>query len=81
MMVSRPGATVLAALHVLRERFPARIVVAVPVASRLACKELPAEVYELVCASMPEHFLAVGFCFDDLPETTDAEVSDLLARG
>jgi predicted phosphoribosyltransferase len=73
------GATMLAAVHAVRERSPARIVVAVPLATRSACDELRPEVDELVCVSMPEYLLAVGFWYDDFAQTTDAEVGALLS--
>jgi predicted phosphoribosyltransferase len=74
------GTTMRAAVAALRKMGPARIVVAVPVASAATCAELAAEVDEVVCARTPEPFFAVGVWYDDFTQTTDDEVRDLLAR-
>ncbi|HVI85299.1 MAG TPA: phosphoribosyltransferase [bacterium] len=72
------GASLHAALVVLRRARPARIVVAVPVAAPEACAALRAEVDEVVCAWTPEPFHAVGHWYEDFAPTSDAEVRDLL---
>ena len=54
------GASIRAALAVLRRGRPARIIVAVPVAAAEACAALRAEVDEVICAWTPEPFHAVG---------------------
>jgi predicted phosphoribosyltransferase len=59
------GASIRAALAVLRRVRPARIVVAVPVAAPEACAALRAEVDEVVCAWTPEPFHAVGHWYED----------------
>jgi len=74
------GATMLAAVQALRPRTPARIVVAVPVASPDTCDALKDEVDDAVCAFTPPDFRSVGDCYDDFSQTTDDEVRDLLAR-
>jgi erythromycin esterase-like protein/predicted phosphoribosyltransferase len=74
------GATMHAAIKALRQQQPARIVVAVPTASRQTCDELRAEVDEVICAITPEPFHAVGLWYEDFSQTTDEEVRDLLAR-
>ena len=74
------GATMRAAVAALRRQGPRRVVVAVPVAAPSTCKELRAEVDEVVCALTPEPFYAVGLWYEDFSPTTDAEVHDLLAR-
>ena len=74
------GATMLAAIKALRQQRPARIVVAVPTASPDACEQLRAEADEVVCATTPEPFHAVGLSYEDFSQTTDEEVRDLLAR-
>ena len=72
------GASIRAALAVLRRARPARIVVAVPVAAPEACAALRAEVDEFVCARTPQPFHAVGHGYEDFAPTSDAEVRDLL---
>jgi erythromycin esterase-like protein/predicted phosphoribosyltransferase len=74
------GATMRAAVKALRQREPARIIVAVPTASPETCEELRAEVDEVVCAITPEPFHAVGYWYEDFTQTTDREVRELLAR-
>ena len=69
-----------AAIHALRQRQPARIVVAVPTASPETCEEMRAEVDDVICAITPEPFHAVGLWYQDLSQTTDKEVCELLAR-
>jgi putative phosphoribosyl transferase len=74
------GSTMLAAVQALRKLGPARIVVAVPVASPDTCELLKSEVDEIVCAATPEPFYAVGLWYQDFSQTTDEEVRELLAR-
>lgn len=74
------GSTMKAAVRSLRERNPARIVIAVPVASPETCTELKREADETICAITPEEFYAVGQWYEDFSQTTDEEVRDLLAR-
>ena len=73
------GSTMLAAVRALREQGPARIVVAVPVASPDTCELLKTHVDEVVCAATPEPFYAVGFWYRDFAQTTDEEVRELLS--
>jgi hypothetical protein len=74
------GATMQAAVEALRQRQPARIVVAVPTASPEICEELRRKADEVICAVTPQPFHAVGFWYEDFSQTTDEEVRDLLAR-
>ena len=72
------GATMRAAVAALRRQHPARIVVAVPTASPDTCEALMAEADDVVCATTPEPFFAVGHWYEDFRQTTDDEVRDLL---
>jgi predicted phosphoribosyltransferase len=74
------GSTMRTAVHALRRQGPARLVVAVPVASASTCDELRGEVDDVVCGRTPEPFYAVGLWYDDFSQTTDDEVRDLLER-
>jgi predicted phosphoribosyltransferase len=74
------GSSMRAAVEALRGLGPERIVVAVPTAAAETCERLAAEADEVVCASMPRPFHAVGLSYQDFSQTTDAEVSDLLRR-
>jgi predicted phosphoribosyltransferase len=75
------GSTMKAAVKALAARDPAKIVVAVPIASADTCQALARDVAEVVCAVTPEPFHAVGLWYDDFSQTSDAEVHDLLERG
>jgi erythromycin esterase-like protein/predicted phosphoribosyltransferase len=72
------GASMRAAIQALRRLRPARIVVAVPAAPDSTCRELDAVVDEVVCATTPSPFLAVGNAYWDFSQTTDEEVRELL---
>jgi erythromycin esterase-like protein len=69
----------LAAVQALRESLPAEIVVAVPAAPESTCREFAGIVEDVVCASMPTPFLAVGESFWDFTQVTDEEVREILA--
>jgi predicted phosphoribosyltransferase len=74
------GATMHAAIRALRQQQPARIVVAVPIASPETCDQLRGEINEVICAVTPDPFYAVGLWYEDFSPTTDEEVCELLAR-
>ena len=73
------GASMLAAVRAVRAGNPARVVVAVPVGPPSACREIAAEADDVVCATMPPGFVAVGQVFVDFHQVTDDEVRELLA--
>lgn len=75
------GASMLAAVRAVRATNPARVVVAVPVGPPSACRELAKEADDVVCASMPAGFEAVGQVFADFHQVSDDEVRELLAPG
>lgn len=72
------GSSMRAAILALRRLRPARIVVAVPAAPESTCQELAAEADEVVCATTPSPFFAVGQAYWNFTQTTDDEVRDLL---
>ena len=72
------GSTMRAAARAVRQRNPARIVVAAPVAAVETCAEFREEVDEVVCAATPEPFMAVGAWYHDFDQTSDEEVARLL---
>ena len=72
------GSSMRAAIEALRSLRPARIVVAVPAAPQSTCRELTALADEVVCATTPSPFFAVGNSYWDFTQTTDEEVRDLL---
>src|SRR6266478_9224176 len=74
------GATMRAAVKALRQRGAAKIVVAVPVGPPDTCREFEDQADEVICASAPEFFQAVGQYYEDFSQTSDEEVRELLAR-
>jgi predicted phosphoribosyltransferase len=73
------GASMLAAVRAVRAAGARLVVVAVPVGPRSACRQLAAEADDVVCATMPADFDAVGQAYTDFRQVTDDEVRELLA--
>jgi len=74
------GATMLAAIAALREKTPAKIVVAVPVCPPETRREIERVADETVALFTPDWFRGVGQFYDDFAQTSDDEVRVLLAR-
>ena len=74
------GASMIAALHSVRARAPARLVCAVPVAAPESLEQVRPYADEVVCLEAPEDFRAVGQFYRDFPQVEDEEVVALLAR-
>ena len=74
------GASMRVAVAALKQEHPGRLVVAVPIAPPETCDTLRREADDVVCAVTPEPFYAVGLWYEDLTQTTDREVHDLLER-
>jgi predicted phosphoribosyltransferase len=72
------GSSMFAAVQALRDSEPAHIVIAVPAAPESTCREFAGLVDDVVCASMPTPFLAVGESFWDFSQVSDEEVRELL---
>lgn len=72
------GATLKAAISTLKEERLARLVVAMPVASRSAAHELSAMVDEWVCLLAPAGFMAVGQFYSDFTQVEDEDVVAML---
>ena len=68
------GATMIAALHAMRMRRPARLICAIPVASPEAVEKVRAYADEVVCLHTPGFFYAVGQFYRSFPQVDDAEV-------
>ena len=73
------GSTVRAALRAVRQKKPARLILAVPVGAPETIESLRSECDELVCLAAPAPFQAVGVHYRDFSQTTDEEVKRLLA--
>ncbi len=73
------GSTMRAAIEVVRQSEPARVVVAVPVGAPDSCKALADFADHLVCLHQPANFRAVSQAYSHFDQIADDEVQDLLA--
>ena len=73
------GASMRAAVAALRSLQPAKVVVAVPVASADAAEEFSHLADDFVCIDKPRDFRSVGWWCRDFDQTQDDEVHMLLA--
>jgi putative phosphoribosyl transferase len=74
------GASMIAALHAVRAKQPARLVCAVPVAPPDSLAQIRPHADEVVCLETPEAFMAVGQFYRHFAQVEDDEVVALLAR-
>ena len=74
------GASMIAALHAVRAKKPARLVCAAPVASAESLDLVRPYADEVVCLVTPPDFHAVGQFYREFPQVEDEEVVALLAR-
>jgi predicted phosphoribosyltransferase len=72
------GATMIAALHALRARKPARLVCAVPVAAPDSVERVRAYADDVVALATPGWFSAVSQFYASFPQVSDEEVVALL---
>ncbi|MBX7222268.1 MAG: phosphoribosyltransferase [Blastocatellia bacterium] len=73
------GSTMQAALAALKSQEPAKVVVAVPVAAPEADLSIRQLTDQFVCLATPTDFEAVGKWYHNFPQTSDEEVTRLLA--
>ena len=72
------GATMVAALHAVRQQAPARLVCAVPVGAPESVRLVQDHADEVVCLETPRHFAAVSLWYGSFPQLEDEEVVMLL---
>ncbi len=72
------GATLRAAIAVLKPQHPSRIIVAVPVASLDIARQLQTEVDQLVCLKKAEQLNSISLWYEDFGQVSDREVRSLL---
>jgi putative phosphoribosyl transferase len=72
------GATARAALHALRRRGPAQLILAVPVASPDSLVAIRPEADQVVCLHEADLVCGIGGFYGDFHQLTDAEVIRLL---
>jgi putative phosphoribosyl transferase len=68
------GATMVAALHALRELQPSKLICAVPVAAADSLRRVRALADEVVCLRAPEDFHAVGQFYEHFGQVEDEQV-------
>ena len=73
------GSSMLAAARSLRPR-ARKVIVGVPVAAKSTCEQLRDEVDQVICATTPEPFFAVGSFYRNFEQTSDQEVRALLSQ-
>jgi putative phosphoribosyl transferase len=74
------GSTMAAAVTALRQKNPRQIVMAVPVAAADTCAEIKRLVDHTVCLVTSSVFYSVGSFYREFDQTSDEEVTTLLAR-
>jgi putative phosphoribosyl transferase len=74
------GASMIAAARAVRDAGAGRVIVAVPVGPSSARERLRDEADEVVFATTPRHFEAVGQVFTDFHQVSDDEVRKALRR-
>ena len=67
------GATLIAAIRSIKKQFPARIIVATPVASQSAVELLRHEGVEIVILKVPRSFYSVSQFYEEFPQVSDEE--------
>lgn len=74
------GNTLMGTIRVIRKFKPAKIIVAVPVASESAVEKLSNEADELIVLYTPENFLGVGAFYENFEQVSDDEVVSYLNK-
>lgn len=74
------GATMLAALHVIKNQNPHEVIVAVPVASPERLQEIGRHCNRVICLYAPQEFWAIGQFYRDFSQVEDETVVELLRR-
>ena len=74
------GLTMHAAVTVLQQHQPQKIIIATPVALQITLKQLAPLVDDVTCLVTPKSLSAVGFWYEDFSQVTDQQVCDLLCQ-
>lgn len=72
------GNTLLAAIRMMRQKHPKKIVVAVPIAPREAAEKIKKHVDDFICLHIADDFYGVGQFYLDFSQVSDDEVIHLL---
>ena len=74
------GATMISALHGLRNRRPARLICAIPVSPPETLRKIQPLADQVVCLDTPDNFRAVGQFYVNFPQVEDEEVIKVLHK-
>lgn len=74
------GNTLLAAIEMIRGKFPQKIVVAVPVAMTDSAKKVSNQVDEFICPIITDNFIGVGGYYMNFSQVSDEEVVQLMNK-
>jgi putative phosphoribosyl transferase len=74
------GATMRAALQLVRDADPAQVIAAIPVGSAATIAALEDDCDEVICLECPAEFRAVGMHYRDFGQVSDATVSKIIER-
>ena len=74
------GATMIAALHAIREKRPEKLICAIPVAAPDSLEKVRELADEVVCLEAPLNFQAVGQFYEHFSQVQDSEVEAILAE-
>lgn len=74
------GNTLLSTIGMIKKSKPAKIVIAVPVASDSAVEKLSAAVDEVICPLIPDYFYGVGAFYENFGQVSDEEVMEYLDK-
>ena len=72
------GATMMAAIEMVRQQNPKKIIVAVPVIALDTLGKIKVLADEVICLDSPLMFFAVGQFYQDFPQISDEEVKEIL---
>ena len=73
------GATMIAALHAIRAREPARLICAIPVAPSDTLDRVTELADEVICLQVPADFRSVGQFYQHFPQVEEDEVIRILS--
>jgi putative phosphoribosyl transferase len=74
------GETILASLHIIKKSSPKKIIVAVPVASRLGRQNLELFADVVVCLLIPEQFHGLAAYYEQFDPVRDEEIVDYMHK-
>ncbi|GAB4190326.1 MAG: phosphoribosyltransferase [Simkaniaceae bacterium] len=74
------GATMMAAIKSIKEKHPAKVIVAAPVAPPESVEFIKKKADEVICLFISQDFFGVSQFYDEFHQVTDAEIIDLLEK-